>query len=165
MCFVKSKHCMTHVVSDEDQFVYKVMYRYHLASLEWFGSIHYNRYMPYHLTETIVPANTIDLEQLDEKKLLTNGVIHCINGGIMAKTLYDEYVNSRYSAFGELVIVQCIIPKGTPFWVNKNFVEIACTKLVLWRIVEREELSHGLKNEAFRQAVCERRASGEKEEA
>lgn len=132
---------MDHLVCDYDQIVYKIMYRYQLCrDIEWLHSIHRDRRRPYHISETMEPLEKVDLDTLDGLTELNSGVIHCINGPVLAKKYYKDYFNSVFSWFGELVIVQCVIPKGTPFWTNFDFSQIACTKLILWKIIPYDEL-------------------------
>lgn len=150
MCLVKSEHTLKHVECDTDQIVYKIMHLFEppgdaKVDIKWLISIHWHTECVHEIGETMVPVEPIDLETLDEQLNLTSGVIHCVNGPIAALSLYDEYMRTPFSKYMPIVIVECVIPKGTPCWASSNFSEIACTKVILKRIVKKDELIHGVK--------------------
>lgn len=121
MCFNKDLQKDTmHSISDEDIVCYKIV-RGVRGDKNYFSQI---THFPYHLGETY-EENSISLYSLDAFNVLSYGVfhsyikIHEYDLGVLA--LYNQKNDSLSTIQRsklDYFILKCVIPAGTPYWVN-----------------------------------------------
>lgn len=123
MCFCKHKNCLQHLVADIDIKCYKVVFR--ANKNEWF-SLH----MGYPYTKDKVTESTnFSLEELDKAFYLEESVFHSY---INLQSTFSRVKSWKKQQNGfryDFRILECVIPKGTPYWINEAHGEYASTRI------------------------------------
>lgn len=113
MCFTKTESGQKHQLSDVDITCYKVMWheRGHLYPYFYMDFDHL-----YKIGDVMEPKLKIAMSTLDKLSVFCSGVIHSFTTPDTSKS---SLLKSIYDTMGT-VLVRCIIPAGTPYWVNDD---------------------------------------------
>jgi len=122
MCFDKEVSNYTHKVAEEDIVCYKVVNRYPSDSKQRWESFY--RHFIYEQGEVYENKLSDDLlKALDEQPTLKHFVYHSYSDLSANMFEYIVFVNIVP------VVVKCIIPKGTIYWLNSDRKQYASTTI------------------------------------
>lgn len=137
MCFYKTVKRngdvdLIHKVSDKDIVCYKTVYERSP------GNVYSNiQAFHYEIGETYT-ENSIPLSELDNNLVLEGGVFHSyIDFGTIN---LQGMMLHNLSCHSKSYVMKCIIPAGTPYWVNKNFNEYASTSIKVVELLNPSDL-------------------------
>lgn len=126
MCFCRiSKH---QVDNNSPKVVYKVM---RFLTTNKVMPLHYytNRY--YSIGNTIKASKDVSTTDMDKLNIFEGEVVHAYTNRYKATAtaiFMQEFVSNP------LVVVECKIPLGTPYWIDENHMEIAAKEMKIINI-------------------------------
>lgn len=131
MCFFNldkdTKKPIPHKIAEEDLTCYKVVW--YVDKRHYVSEYQYHHH---HVGETYT-ADKFPLDYLDQSAKLNGGVFHSY-----AKKNISLYID-KCGYGGAKRVIECIIPKGTPYWHNESHNEYASTSIMVVREVEDKE--------------------------
>jgi len=126
MCFYRtSKH---QVDNNSPKVVYKVM---RLLSTAKVMPIHYYTNKYYSIGSTIRASKDVSTSDMDELDIFEGEVVHAYtdkNRALAVTIFIQQFV------INPLVIVECKIPLGDPYWINEDNKEIAAKEMKIINI-------------------------------
>lgn len=137
-----------HKIAEDDITCYKVMrYDIRIGKLR---SIHYPG-PTYVLGDEIVPEVDIEVSELDGQYKLEKGVVYSFQGRKYSEDMFGDYVEDFRVEKNELIcLVKCIIPKGTPYWIDLTWIEIFGGEIASKKVIIKDII----KNNAYYQWYC-----------
>ena len=139
MCFKKSKH-WKHKIAEHDIICHKLMVR----NERGFRPLFHNNGVTYQLGDTMKPSfdDSYPLSELDEMYVIGAGVIHAWHPYDFCSPIMIEL--ARFAGKDEvdegekIVLVWCVVPKGTAYWTN-HCNEIIAKKMILKDLDDSEK--------------------------
>lgn len=121
MCVFKyDKDKVKHKIAEKDITCYKVMLRYYYpGNLCGYKSLVYSG-KPYFDGDEMIPDEHKTVAQLDKTKYVEGGVIYSYVKQGDAYEVYMAYNHIAPPLYQNVVMIKCVIPKGTPYWVSDN---------------------------------------------
>lgn len=136
MCLVKDPEHLEHDISPKGGIrVFKLMKDFGIITPRNMFVSPFSPYGPISLGQTMRPSYTFATDYMDRQSSLGAGVIHSYNDFDTCKMILENDL-LPYADAGEIFyIIECTIPEGIPYWVDKNGIHCASTELVLEKIV------------------------------
>ena len=139
MCLIKNQFRKKHVKSDKDITCYKVVRENYLLG----KNVYYStcRGFEYEVGKRY-DDKSVPINELDHLDILNDGVFHSYasrrdvpSDSIKASNDFRRICDDeeRY------VIFECIIPKGTPYWVSANGSELASKSLKIVKVIDPKD--------------------------
>ena len=126
MCFCRtSKH---QVNNNSTKVVYKVM---RLLTADKVMPLHYYTNKYYSVGSTIRASIDIPTSDMDELNFFEGEAVHAYTEkcrAIVAAIFTQQFTRHR------LVVVECKIPLGTPYWIDEDHMEIAAKEMKIINI-------------------------------
>lgn len=126
MCFYRiSKH---QIDNNSPKVVYKVM---RLLSTAKVVPIHYYKNKYYSIGSTIMASKDVSTSDMDELGIFEGEVVHAYTDRYRATSVI---IQIQDFIINPLVVVECKIPSGVPYWINKNSAEIVAKEMKITNI-------------------------------
>ena len=146
MCFYKTKDKQTHSISNKDIVCFKIVAENkNIIGDERFLSEYQD--FKYVIGETYT-ENSIDLEGLDNSRMLYGGVFHSYMKRHLTRdqiafcTWYNIlHKDSSYRC----MILKCVIPANKPYWSNIHFGEYASTSIKVVEAINPVDFNNEIK--------------------
>ena len=121
MCVFKSnKDKMGHRIAEKNITCYKVMLNYYYpGNVNAYKSLVYSG-KPYFNGDEMMPDKEKTVAQLDKTKYVRGGVIYSYATRGTAYEACMSYNRIVPPLYQNAVIVKCVIPKGTSYWVSND---------------------------------------------